>query len=70
MQKDLDEYPDDPLTEIERKKVRRMMESDDRAHWFWTNSRVWLGWVSGAIITAIVIANGGLDVIKKLVTFR
>lgn len=63
---DLDEYPDTPLSPLENQKMRRMLEEDDRAHWFWSASRIWIGTVAATITAAIVIANGGLDIFKKL----
>lgn len=63
---DLEEYSGEPLTALENKKMRRLLESDDRAHWFWSSSRIWLGAIAAVIVTAITIANGGADLIKKL----
>lgn len=63
---DLEEYSGEPLTALENKKMRRLLEEDDRAHWFWSSSRIWIGTVAGAVTAAILIANGGLDIFKKL----
>lgn len=62
---DLEEYSGEPLTTLENKKMRRLLEEDDRAHWFWSSSRIWIGSIAVAITSAIVIANGGTDLIKK-----
>lgn len=34
-QRQLDDFPDIPLTEQERREVRRMIEDDKRARWLW-----------------------------------
>lgn len=67
---DLEEYSGDPLTPLENRKMRRLLEQDDRAHWFWSSSRIWLTTLATAITAAIVIANGGIDFIKKLLLFK
>ena len=33
---ELDEYTDDELDALERKKIRRMLQENDRAHWLWS----------------------------------
>lgn len=63
---DLEEYSGEPLTALENKKMRRLLEDDDRAHWFWSASRIWIGTAAAAVTAAIVIANGGVDLVKKL----
>ena len=65
---DLDEYSGEPLTVLENKKMRRLLEQDDRAHWFWSSSRIWLTTAAAAIAGAIVIANGGVDLLKKVLS--
>lgn len=32
----LEEYSDAPLTALENRKARRMLEENDRAHWLWS----------------------------------
>lgn len=41
-----------PLTIVERKALRRIIENEERVQWFWGSVRVWAGWISGAIIAA------------------
>lgn len=62
---DLDEYSGEPLTVTENRKMRRLLEQDERAHWFWSSSRIWIGMIAGAIITFMTIANGLPDFIKR-----
>lgn len=62
---DLDEYSGEPLTVLETRKMRRLLEEDERAHWFWSTSRIWIGTAAAAITAAIVIANGGFDLVKR-----
>lgn len=45
-----DDFPDEELTPRERKYLRRMIEADRRAHWFWHTSRLAAIYVSAALV--------------------
>lgn len=50
-----EDYDDDearPLTAEERRVLRRMIEDDARVRWFWSSFRIWVGWISAAIVGA------------------
>ena len=32
----IEEYSDEELDALERKKIRRMLQENDRAHWLWS----------------------------------
>jgi hypothetical protein len=38
---DLDGYSGDPLTSIELKKIRKMLEAEARMDWMWSTIWVW-----------------------------
>ena len=60
------DYADGELTAIERRRLRRIIESDRRARWFWATSRTWIIWIGGVAL-AITSTYGWLkDVIKAL----
>lgn len=44
-------YPADPLTEEERRFVRKMIEQEKHVAWFWATLRQWAFW------TATVVAG-------------
>ena len=46
-----DNLPSGPLSTEERKKLRKLIMREERLEWFWGSFRVWLSWVSGAVIT-------------------
>jgi len=51
-----------PLTPVERKAVRLMIEREARIQWFWGTIRVWAGWISGAIIGGWAI----IEIVRKI----
>lgn len=59
MNRDLDEYSDEPLSSLEIKKARRMLEEHDRAHWLWA-FLIKLVVAGGAIATAAVAIQSWL----------
>lgn len=48
MQHDLKDFDHGPLSEQELLRIRRLLQSDDRARWFWASFRIWLGWLIAA----------------------
>lgn len=43
---------DRDFTAADRRRLRRMMEREERVEWFWGSLRVWAGWVGG-VATAV-----------------
>lgn len=43
------------FTPAERKRLRIMIERETRIEWVWASIRIWLGWISAAIITGFAI---------------
>lgn len=43
---DLDEFDPDPLTELENKKIRKIIRDQERMEWFWASARIWVGWLA------------------------
>ena len=46
------EDDDDDLKELtpsERKKIRKIIEGQERAEWFWSTIRIWALWISGIV---------------------
>ncbi len=39
-----------PFSREERRKIRRLLESEERIKWFWGTIRVWATWISGTIM--------------------
>jgi hypothetical protein len=62
-----EEYPGGPFTEVERRRLRRMMEADDRVRWFWATARYWV--ISmGAVATAwLAMKQWIIDAIKAVI---
>lgn len=54
---DEDEISGRPLTIVERRAIRRIIENEGRIQWFWGSVRVWAGWISGAIIAAWAVVE-------------
>lgn len=47
-----DDFPSGPLTDLERRALRRIIRDDDRMRWLWPFLREWGGWmiaVGGAL---------------------
>lgn len=64
---DGDEFSDAPFTPDENRRFRRLLRDEDRAQWFWSTTRIWIGYFTAAII-GIGLAAGYLkDALKGLV---
>lgn len=48
---DHDETQPGPLTELEIKKIRRIIIEEDRSRWFWREARRWGGYGAAAVGT-------------------
>ena len=46
---DLEEISGNPLTENERKQVRRLLREEQNAAYFWRTLRIWGAWGTSAI---------------------
>lgn len=55
-------YSSGPLTEAECREIRRIIESDGRARWFWATARTWAVWVA-AVVGGLTL---GWDFVKKI----
>ncbi len=54
---DLMEYSGEPLTDIENRRVRRLLEAESRMEWFWSTVWVWS--------RAVLITLGSIFVLKN-----
>jgi hypothetical protein len=62
-----DNFSDAAFSPEENKRFRRMLRDEERARWFWSTVRIWVGYFTAAII-GIGIAAGYLrDALKGLV---
>lgn len=63
-----DEIDDDgrPFTAAERKELRRLLESEERARWFWQSVRVWATWISAAAVGAYAMADAIEKIVKRI----
>lgn len=61
-----DEYSDTELTPNERKRVRKMLEADKRARWFWVTVRTWVMWVGGGAVAITAGYQWIKDAVKVL----
>lgn len=43
------------FTPAERRALRKMMENEERAAWFWHSARLWAGYCSAAVIGAYAV---------------
>lgn len=57
----LSEFPGDELDELERKKLRRLLQQDDRAHWLWSHLAKWIiaaAAIGSAVATIKTVLSG------------
>lgn len=45
----MDEFEPGPLSDAEIKRLRRILQNDDRMRWFWVSARLWAGWIAGSL---------------------
>ena len=45
----------DPLSKDEIAKLRELLDSQQRAEWFWKQARIWATWVSATIVGTYAI---------------
>jgi len=53
-----------PLSEDEIKKLRDMLESQERAEWLWSTLRIWASYISGAVVAVYAVYEVVLKVVK------
>ena len=53
------DFSDGPLTPQEIKRVRQVLQSDDRARWFWSSTRTIALWIT-AVTVGLAAAKGFL----------
>lgn len=57
-----DDDDDRAFTPQERREIRRIVDAQQRAEWFWKSARVWAAWVSAAVIGGYAMA----EVLEKI----
>ena len=40
------------LTAADRRRLRMLLDRDERVQWFWSSMRVWGAWVSASVVAA------------------
>lgn len=53
------------FTPAERRALRKMMENDERAAWFWRSTRLWAGYISATIIGAYAVYQATIGWLPK-----
>ncbi len=61
------EFSDEPLKPEENRRMRRLLRDEDRARWFWSTTRIWLGYITAAIIGIGLAASYLKDALKGIV---
>ena len=54
-----------PLTDEERRKLRRIIDSDEKAAWLRSMLRAWGAWVAGGIVSLIALNSTLRDWFKE-----
>jgi len=61
-----DDTDERPFTPAERKEIRRLLESQERAEWLWQSVRVWATWISAAVVGAYAMSDAVMKLFKKV----
>lgn len=59
--KKLVDYAVDELSPNERQELRRLLEQERRMRWLWSTIRIWLGWISGAVVGGYAVYQAVKD---------
>ena len=59
---DLEDFDKGPLTDLENRKIRKILRDQERMEWFWASARIWIGWV----LAGAASIYAGKDWINKL----
>jgi hypothetical protein len=62
MRKTLDRLSGDTFTEDERRRLRLMLEEEERMVWLWATLRIWVSWLAAAVAGVWAIT----DLLPKL----
>jgi hypothetical protein len=62
MRKTLDRLSGDTFTEDERRRLRLMLEEEERMIWLWATLRIWVSWLAAAVASVWAIT----DLLPKL----
>lgn len=59
-------FSKEPLTPDENERLRRMLEADDRARWFWSTIRTWVIWMGGVSLALVAMKDTIAGIIRSL----
>jgi hypothetical protein len=62
----LDDFSGDPLTELENKRIRKMMQDQAHMDWLWATARTWGGYVSAAAVAWFTAKDYIIKIIKAM----
>jgi hypothetical protein len=62
-----EEFEDKPMSPDENRRLRRLLRDEDRARWFWSTTRIWVGYITAAIVGIGLSASYLKDALKGIV---
>lgn len=62
-----EEFSDAPFTPDENRRFRRLLRDEDRARWFWSTVRIWVGYFTAAIVGIGLAAGYVKDALKGII---
>jgi hypothetical protein len=63
---ELEDFDNRPLTEVENKKIRKIIRDQERMEWLWASARIWIGWVLAGV-ASIYAAKDWINKILKAI---
>lgn len=64
----LEEFSAEPLTGIENKKARKIIQDQERMDWLWASARIWAGWLAAGTTAFFAAKDYIVKAIKGLLS--
>ena len=63
---ELEDFDRGPLSELENRKIRKILRDQERMEWFWASARIWIGWIAAGV-ASIYAAKDWINKLLKAV---
>lgn len=64
---DGNEFSGEPLTQAELKRLRSIIQADDRARWLWSSIRTIAIWITAVTVAVAAFKNFLVDALTSLI---
>lgn len=64
----LSDFSGDPLTRLEYRKLRKIIQDQERMEWLWATARIWIGYSAAVVATIFATKEYIVKLFKAMFT--